>query len=134
MPAQASYKQLKEAWIADQTGSSIHSINILGLVMLLTYAIWAALRAKRIAFVRAQHRRHPGPILSAVARLSDWQLEFSHPHRTGCWGAYCARYPARRHERCLTCCSRVVDLQRTTVAGQIKIREEGQKALVKEGL
>ncbi|KAF6767261.1 GWT1 [Kalmanozyma brasiliensis GHG001] len=78
----ASYKQLKEAWIADQTGSSIHSINALGLVMLLTYAVWAVLRAKRIRFVRAQHRRPPrelatlASISTATASLSDWQLEF----------------------------------------------------------
>lgn len=80
----ASYKELKEAWIADQTGSSIHLVNTLGLVMLLTYAIWAVLRAKRIRFVRAEHRiqpqalGHPGlsASFSALAKLSDWQLEF----------------------------------------------------------
>ena len=80
----ASYKHLKEAWIADQTGSSIHLVNTLGLVMLATYAMWAVLRAQRIRFVRAQHQRQPGeianPVLAslwtAAARLSDWQLEF----------------------------------------------------------
>ncbi|SJX62363.1 related to GWT1-GPI-anchored wall transfer protein [Sporisorium reilianum f. sp. reilianum] len=80
----SSYKELKEAWIADQTGSSIHVVNTLGLVMLLTYAIWAVLRAKRIRFVAAQHRRQPrelaNPILAGIAtaleRVSDLQLEY----------------------------------------------------------
>lgn len=80
----SSYKELKEAWIADQTGSSIHLINALGLVVLVTYAIWAVLRAKRIRFVRAQQRIHPkdlgnpvwASVFAAAAKLSDWQLEF----------------------------------------------------------
>ncbi|CDR98503.1 hypothetical protein [Sporisorium scitamineum] len=79
-----SYKELKEAWIADQTGSSIRVVNTLGLVMLLTYAIWAVLRAKRIRFVAEQHRRQPRELentilagsFTALARLSDQQLEF----------------------------------------------------------
>ncbi len=52
--------------------------------MLSTYAIWAVLRAKRIRFVRSQHRRQPhelrNSILTAVftmaSKVSDWQLEF----------------------------------------------------------
>ncbi|TKY86547.1 hypothetical protein EX895_004696 [Sporisorium graminicola] len=80
----SSYKELKEAWIADQTGSSIHTVNTLGLVMILTYAIWAVLRAKRIRFVAAQHRRQPrelgNPVLTGaltvLAKLSDQQLEY----------------------------------------------------------
>ncbi|SPC61632.1 related to GWT1 - GPI-anchored wall transfer protein [Ustilago sp. UG-2017b] len=81
---EASYKQLKEAWIADQTGSSIHLVNTLGLVMLTTYAIWAVIRAKRLRFVRSQDRRPVqdlrNPILVSLfriaGRLSDWQLEY----------------------------------------------------------
>ncbi|KAJ9476259.1 GPI-anchored wall transfer protein 1 [Pseudozyma hubeiensis] len=78
----SSYKQLKEAWIADQTGSSIHVVNTLGLVMLLTYAIWSVLRAKRIHFVRADRRWRPTGnsawfrAMAAMDKLSDWQLEF----------------------------------------------------------
>ncbi|SNX84575.1 related to GWT1 - GPI-anchored wall transfer protein [Melanopsichium pennsylvanicum] len=79
-----SYKQLKEAWIAGQTGSSIHVVNALALVILATYAIWAVLRAKCLRFVRAQYRRQPHEsgntiftsIFEATAKLSDWQLEF----------------------------------------------------------
>ncbi|GAC71605.1 uncharacterized membrane protein [Moesziomyces antarcticus T-34] len=80
----ASYKDLKQAWIADQTGSSVHLVNALALTVLATYAAWALLRAKRIRFVGALHRRRPNElsnvvlahVFAAAARLSDWQLEF----------------------------------------------------------
>ncbi len=80
----ASYKDLKQAWIADQTGSSVHLVNALALTVLATYAVWALLRAKRIRFVTALHRRRPNEldnvvlahVFAAAARLSDWQLEF----------------------------------------------------------
>ncbi|GAC95283.1 GPI-anchored wall transfer protein 1 [Pseudozyma hubeiensis SY62] len=78
----SSYKQLKEAWIADQTGSSIHVVNTLGLVMLLTYAIWAVLSAKRIRFVRKDRRWRPNDsspwshVTAIMDKFSDWQLEF----------------------------------------------------------
>lgn len=80
----SSYKQLKEAWIAHQTGSSIHVINLLGLVMLLTYAIWSVLRAKRLRFVRETRQLRPSELgysalsylVAALAGLGDWQLEF----------------------------------------------------------
>ncbi|PWY99824.1 GWT1-domain-containing protein [Testicularia cyperi] len=87
--ASASYKHLKEAWIADQVGASVHRVNLLGLTLLLSYLLWAAIRATRLRFVSTStstppsHRSTQPSGLASLAtalrpldRLSDWQLEF----------------------------------------------------------
>ncbi|KAN0064484.1 Glucosaminyl phosphatidylinositol (GlcN-PI) nositol acylation protein [Thecaphora frezii] len=80
----ASYKHIKEAWIADQTGGSIHTINLLSLTMLTTYALWAVLRARRLRFVARSDLRQPSQLpsaplraaMQAVSLLPDGPLEF----------------------------------------------------------
>ncbi|PWN51397.1 GWT1-domain-containing protein [Violaceomyces palustris] len=68
-----SYREAKQEWISNQTGGSIAKINLVSLTALTTYALWAALRSRNLAF--CQHSKSPGWLRRTC--LSDWQLELA---------------------------------------------------------
>ncbi|KAK0557459.1 Glucosaminyl phosphatidylinositol (GlcN-PI) nositol acylation protein [Tilletia horrida] len=43
---QASYREAKEAFVSDLTGSSVHTINAVSLTAITTYILWASMRSR----------------------------------------------------------------------------------------
>jgi hypothetical protein len=137
----SSYKQLKEDWIANQTGSSIHRVNLLGISMLLTYALWAAVRAKRLKFViSSESRSAHEPLHSGVSniyhileRLSDWQFEFILLVVPGCLRPYdpiiSSHYVQLGSLRCMRRPSLVSAVQASSPPGPFSICQQAQASL-----